>query len=93
MFVAAPKDENGNAVAPSEIKLYLNYKHEGFTSPSTDAAIDMESVTSSDNYEAQFDSKVCMPGTLFWSIRTTGPAAAADGKITIVANLANPDPT
>jgi hypothetical protein len=90
IFVAAPKDELGNSVTPATIKLYLNYKHADGTI-TTDAPINMISVTSG-VYEVAFDSKVCEPSTLFWSIRTVNPPSAQDGKISIVANSANPDP-
>lgn len=91
VFGATPKDEAGVSVTPSTVKLYLNYKHIDATTAVTDDPITMEQDTGG-HYTAQFDTKVCEAGALFWSIRTTSPAAAQDGKITIVANAANPDP-
>lgn len=90
VFRATPKDEDGNTVTPSTIKVYLNYKHSDGTT-STDPAINMDPDTLG-QYVAEFDSKVAEPGALFWSIRTTVPASAQDGKITLVANAANPEP-
>jgi hypothetical protein len=93
VFAAAPKDENGAAVSPALVQLYLNYKHADDTT-STDIPINMdEDATTSGLFSAIFDTKVCEPGPLFWSIRTISPPAAADGKITIIANAANPDPS
>lgn len=91
VFGATPTDENSNSVAPSSVKLYLNYKHSATADATTDTPIDMDQDTGG-HYEAEFDTRVCFPGALFWSIRTTGPASAVDGKIMIVANPANPDP-
>lgn len=90
MFVAAPKDQNGEAMAPTSVRLYLNYKHADGTT-STDAALDMEEETTG-VFSSMFNTASCEPGPLFWSIRTAAPASAADGKITIIANAANPDP-
>jgi hypothetical protein len=90
IFAASPKDELGNSVTPATIRLYLNYKHANGTI-STDSPIDMTLITAG-MYETAFDSKVCEPSTLFWSIRTVSPSSAQDGKISIVANAANPDP-
>jgi hypothetical protein len=90
VFVAAPKDQNGEAIEPTSIKLYLNYKHADGTT-STDAPVTMEQETTG-VFSSMFDTASCEPGPLFWSIRTASPASAADGKVTIVANAANPDP-
>ena len=40
VFGATPTDEDGNSVAPTTVKLYLNYKHSDGTT-STDAPITM----------------------------------------------------
>lgn len=90
VFVAAPKNQNGDAMEPSSVKLYLNYKHADGT-VTTDAPLDMAAETSG-VFSSMFDTASCEPGPLFWSIRTASPASAADGKITIIANAANPEP-
>jgi hypothetical protein len=91
VFLAEPKDQSGAGVSPALVQLYLNYKHADETT-STDTPIEMaEDATSSGLFAAEFDTKVCEPGPLFWSIRTTSPPAAMDGKIQIIANAANPD--
>ncbi len=90
VFHATPMDDDENSVMPATVKLYLNYKHADGTT-TTDAPIDMSQATGG-TYETAFDTKVCEPAPLFWSIRTTAPPAAADGKIQIIANNANPDP-
>lgn len=89
-FTAAPKDAAGNLIVPASVSLYINYKHDDDTT-STDAPIAMTQLTDG-SYFAEFDTEVCLPGALFWSIRCSDPAAAGDGKLTIIANAANPAP-
>lgn len=88
VFTSAPIDATGAAIAPSTIKLYLNYIHaNGITS--TDTGIDMDE-QSDGTYIAEFDTGNVRPGPVFASIRAENPTAAADLKFTITANAANP---
>ncbi len=86
---ASPKDVDGAPVTPSEVVLYLNYKHDDGTT-STDDPLTM--TLDGDAYVVDWDSKVARPGVLFGSVRAVDPPAAYDFKKKILANSANPDP-
>jgi hypothetical protein len=88
VFTSTPKDDDGNPVTPSSIKLYLNYPHtNGVTS--TDEPIDMLMQTDG-KWKADFDTADTKPGAAFASLRASNPPGAEDIKFTIVANPANP---
>lgn len=88
VFTAAPVDATGAAIAPSSIKLYLNYIHANGVA-STDTPTDMDAQTDG-TYVAEFATGDVRPGPVFASIRAENPTAAADLKFTITANAANP---
>lgn len=90
VFRSTPTDEDGNSIAPSTMKLYLNYIHSDGTR-STDSAIDMTQTTGG-VFEAEFDTRVCKAGLASAHVRSTNPAGGEDIKFTITAELANPDP-
>ena len=89
-FTSEPRDGGGAIISPASVKMYVNYKHSDGTI-STDAPTDMDEVTDG-TFEAEFNTNVCMPGTLFVSVRSTNPGAAEDLKFNIIANAANPAP-
>jgi hypothetical protein len=90
VFNSAPLDELGLAVVPTTVRLHLNYIHFGETVARSDPAIDMVYQVDG-TFRFEFDTKDTEPGSLFVSIRTTGPPSAWDAKYQITANAANPE--
>jgi hypothetical protein len=76
-------------IIPASMSLYLNYPHAADGLTYTDAPLAMD-LQDNGAIKASFDTKVCEPGTVFASMRGSDPSSAADLKITITANPANP---
>jgi hypothetical protein len=86
----SPKDEAGNPVAPSSVKMYLTYTDSAGVI-GTHGPISMSSDTAGTTWVAEFDTSVAQEGPIFGSIRATNPSAAVDFKRRLSANPANPD--
>jgi hypothetical protein len=83
-------DINGNITQPPGATLSILYQNETFN-PTT-ALIPMMGPTGSQTaWTAQWDSSLAGPGTVQWSVSTTGgpPRSVQDGFFVLTANAAN----
>jgi len=93
VFTAQPKSYTQDPVTPQSVNLYLSYVHAGATQPADDPPIPMELQSDGETWLASFDTQYAEPGAAFASIRSVGPGGAQDFKFSIIANVANPEPT
>jgi len=91
LFTATPLDEDGVAVVPSTITLYLNYVSATGRS-GTSIVMDMQST--SGPWTAEWDTSAAnptaYPGIVYYSVRAVSPSASEDGEFELDANPANP---
>ncbi len=91
LFTATPLDEDGNAVVPDTITLYLN--HVTATGRTT-ISIDMDLSVSGGPWTASWDTAAAnptaYPGIVYYSVRAADPSASEDGEFELDANPANP---
>ena len=85
-WTATPKDVDGNVTTPVSVTLYLaDVNGVAIGSP-------LPMVNIAGAWSVEWDSSAMATTPLFWSIRAVSPSAAADGRIEITANPANPAP-
>jgi len=81
-------DIDGVVTNPSSASLHIRYPQGNATITAPPIAL----AQVGNVWSGSWESAVSQSGKVSWSVRSSGPAIAEDGYITLTANPANPEP-